>query len=299
MAYFRVPIYSMRSYETGEYAVLKDGNFQLHLNRAIPGDIICYPKNSSDIEHCKELFPEFEFVPLVYNDNAYETRKHFWEENQTVVDSLIEYYDCAFLITDITGYSGSNGVLFNFNITKDDNVERYYIDEFIEKDVESVNRSVWTKVLNQCQKDTLVKYGANENLIFVDQRVVKESIIERYSEGLPPIVLDGIFHPFRISDKCYEFDKVVEISIASKVPLYITDPNNSFNKFEHKYQKADIRLLHISKSEYYQILKGRPTIYYFENPEKVFHPGLAELIYFNANIKTEYNLPINIYVTGE
>ncbi|AAP75948.1 RB69ORF046c hypothetical protein [Escherichia phage RB69] len=107
---------------------------------------------------------------------------------------------------------------------------------------------------------------------------------------MAPIHLDGIFHPFRISDPCYRFEQVVECAIQLGQPLYITDPNNSFDR--NKYpEEALIRIFKPTKTEYYQILKGRPKIQYFENPEEVFHPGLGEFIYFNALISSPYNIP--------
>ena len=40
-----VPIYSMRSYKTGDYSILKDGNFKLQLNRMDwDQDILIIPK---------------------------------------------------------------------------------------------------------------------------------------------------------------------------------------------------------------------------------------------------------------
>lgn len=291
MPHLRVPIYSMRSHETSEYAVLKDGNLQLHLNRARAGDIIAIPKNASDADELRELFPEFEFVPLWYKENAFETRKHFWEENQWVVDSLVEYYDVVGLVTDITGYKGRHPVWFNFNITMNPEKPLFYIDQFIEEDVSSVNRSKYTTVLNQCQKDVLVKHGADDYKIIVDQKVVRPSVIERYAAGLEAIHVNGIFHPFRISDQCYRFNQVVECAIQTQQPVYITDPNDSFDR-SHYPEEAVIRLTKLSKAEYYQVLKGRPHIQYFENPEKVFHPGLAEFIYFGAFISSPYNIPM-------
>lgn len=290
MAIFRVPILSMRSYETGQYAILKDGNFQLHLHRANPGDVITYPRNASDIKECERLFPEFKFVPLWYKDNAYNTRKYFWSENEFVVDSLIAYYDCDFLITDITGYDGAFDVEFNFNITADPNKPRFYIDEFLKTDMLSVNRSLQTTVLNERQKEVLINAGADGNKIIVTQKVIRPSIMQRLVGDLAPIHLDGIFHPFRISDPCYRFEQVVECAIQLGQPLYITDPNNSFDR--NKYpEEALIRIFKPTKTEYYQILKGRPKIQYFENPEEVFHPGLGEFIYFNALISSPYNIP--------
>ncbi|ARB05821.1 hypothetical protein fHeYen901_48 [Yersinia phage fHe-Yen9-01] len=290
MSKFIVPIYSMRSYADNKYAVLKDGNLQLHLNRAVSGDIITVPKNASDIDECIELFPEFHFVPLQYKENAYETRKHFWLENQYVVDSLVEYYDCDELITDITGYRGEHSVIFNFNITMNPNNVRSYIDEFIEIDVESVNFSRYTTVLNNNQKDTLVRYGAEPDNIIVTTKVIRPSVIERYAAGLEPIVLDGVFHPFRISDPCYKFEDVLKHCIDTNNTLYITNPNNSFDRRKYSIL-GNISEISLSKREYYQVLKGRPEIVYLEDPEEVFHPGLAEFIYFNASINSPYNIP--------
>lgn len=290
MSKFIVPIYSMRSYVDNKYAVLKDGNLQLHLNRANEGDIIAVPVESSDLEELEELFPEFKFVPLHYRINAYETRKYFWTENQFVVDSLVDYFDCDELITDITGYRGEHSVLFNFNITMDPNVVRSYIDEFIEIDVESVNFSRYTTVLNDSQKATLVRYGAEPDNIIVTTKVIRPSVIERYAAGLEPIVLDGIFHPFRISDPCYKFEDVLQHCIDTDNTLYITDPNNSFDRKKYSIL-GNISEIGLSKREYYQVLKSKPEIVYLEDPEEVFHPGLAEFIYFNALINSPYNIP--------
>ncbi|BBC78084.1 Hypothetical protein KNT65_gp036 [Escherichia phage EcS1] len=289
MAKLIVPIFSMRSYETGNYAILKDGNFQLQLHRASPGDIICIPKNNDDEEELRELFPEITFCPVWYKDNAYESRKHFWEENWFVIDSLMDYFDCAHLVTDITGYPGKNEVIYNFNITKDREVERYYIDEFIDLDVLSVNQSLRTFVLNKCQKDTLVAYGADEDKIIVSQRVINPDVMQTFSRNTDPIKFKGVFHPFRISDKCYNFKKVIRTCKGLNLDLYITDPNDTYDASEYNYDK--IHLIKLNKKEYYRVLKATPVILYNENPEKVFHPGLAELVYFRCNIHSPYNIP--------
>lgn len=288
MAKLIVPIFSMRSYETGNYSVLKDGNFQLHLHRASPGDIICVPKNSDDVDELRELFPYIQFAPLWYKSNAYETRKHFWEENTFVVDSLIDYYDCSILVTDITGYPGDFNVIYNFNITMDPNEPRSYIDEFIECDVISVNQSERTFVLNECQKDVLVSLGAKADKIIVSQRVINPDIVQTFL-GSDPIKLKGVFHPFRISDKCYNFKEVVETCKSLDLDLYITDPNDTYDASDYNYDK--IHLIKLSKKDYYRVLLSSPVIMYNENPEKVFHPGLAEFIYFRCNIHSPYNIP--------
>lgn len=284
-----VPIFSMRSYETGLYSVLKDGNFQLQLSRANVGDVICVPFRSSDLEELQSFFPNHTFVHARYGKNALETRESFWKSNTSVIDAIFEKMNCDMIVTDITGYNGKYPVIFNFNITLDPENPREYIDKFIESDVDSVNRSIRTFVLNECQKDVLVDHGAEAHKIVVSQKVVKPEIIDSYlgKDALEIPLGSGIFHPFRISDKCYKFDDVYSYAQSKLRVIFCTDPNDTLDI--KKYPGAF--LFRPTKRDYYRVLLGKPTIVYHENPEKVFHPGLAEFIYFNADIISEYNIP--------
>ncbi len=289
-----VPIFSMRSYDDNGYTVLKDGNFQLHLHRASDEDIIVVPRNIVDEAELVKLFPNKKFVTMEYGINALATREKFWSElNLEIVYSLFHSNNCDVLVTDITGYSGKLPVIFNFNITSDPENPRDYIDKFLGHDVLSVNKSIRTYVLNRGQKEVLIANGANPSKIIVCQRVINPYILESYVRDLDPLYLghNTIFFPFRISDKCYKFDLVVNESMKKYGgAVFITDPNDSFDR--EKY--SDLAIIHrmkLSKVDFYRVLLGQPKIVYHENPEKVFHPGLAELIYFNANIICEYNLP--------
>ena len=57
----------MRSYETGDYSILKDGNWKLHINRMNwDKDVLVVPDRCSDLEefflrtpkHCTNITPE-------------------------------------------------------------------------------------------------------------------------------------------------------------------------------------------------------------------------------------------------
>ncbi|QQV88903.1 hypothetical protein [Providencia phage PSTRCR_121] len=286
---FVIPIYSMRSYKTGKYSLLKDGNLQLHLNRHQDGDIIGVPlkENCEDLDLLKQYFPHITFQELFYSKNAYKTRSEFWSQNSWGVDQLMDFYGCDALVTDVTGYKGPRPFFNNFNITMDPEVERPYIDEFIYTDVDSVNRSVYTTVLNECQKEVLVRYGVEPDLIYVNQRVVKPGVPEAYLDGHEPITVDGVFFPFRISDKCYDFEGVYNSCYEQGVTMIVTDPNDTL--VPEVYTLC--RPIKPSKQEYYAILSSKPVIDYRENAEKVFHPGLAEFIYFGCKIISDYNIP--------
>lgn len=291
MASLIVPIYSMRDHESGLYSLLKDGNLQLHLSRMSKDDYLAVPTNTSDYFNFLSLglVDASKIVRLVYGSNAYDTRKNFWKYNALNVNYMCEAYNLG-LVTDITGFKGEVKTLsYNFNITSYPELDRPYIDEFLEIDVKSVNSSNKTTVLNYRQKEVLVENGADPSKIEINTKVLKPELIDILSEGDPIFdykekYKNYIFFPFRISDKAYNFEQVVNKHRDHWI--IITDPNNSYDG-----NYPNVVKIEINKNEYYRILKAKPTIVYNENPELVLHPGLAELIYFDCNILCNYRLP--------
>lgn len=287
MVDLRIPIYSMRSYKTGVYDVSKDGNFQVHLHTMNQDDYIVIPKASKGIEIFVEkgLVLPNRIIRANYGVNAYDSRKNFWKMNQDFqIPGGVNK-----IITNISGCPWDVPVVYYLEITSHPLIQRPYIDEFLPRDVSSVNQSDHTLVFNDWQKTRLVHSGANENKIFVSQRVLNPDVISRL---LPkevrshPVKKNDIFFPFRISDPCYKFEKVLELAKLMGERVVVTDPNESF-----KEGIGDILQYHPTKEEYYSILMDKPTILYLENPEFCFHPGLAELIYFGCKIISPYKIP--------
>lgn len=292
MKVFRIPIFSMRSYQTGLYDVSKDGNFQLHVSRSKRGDSIAIPYDCIGLESYLDL--GLNFIPMVYGKNAYDTRKHFWDIDKGNVQ-IVKVFD-GIVISDITDYPGGwNFMHYNFNITSHPLIEKPYIDEFLAADVRSINSSIQTTVLNKWQKDWLIDNGALSSKIVVDQRVVNFERIKEFTNQIQAkdvykwveYFKDKIFFPFRISDPCYKFDKVVDFAERMGRVVVVTDPNESLQPETHyrfiKYVPT--------KMEYYTMLMARPKIIYFEDPEFCFHPGLGELIYFGCEIISPYKMP--------
>lgn len=285
-----VPNFSMRSYETGKYAILKDGNFQLHLHRAQKDDYIVVPFNSSDSAELVELFPDYNFIQFPYGYNVENTRDYFWSWNQANIDSVMEMHNLEVLVTDIAGYCGSHPYIYNLNVTKS---ERWA------KDIIMIAGSLRTYVLNEHVKigcSRLDKVLAEK--LIVCQKVINPEIMDRYTLGLDHarnIEPGQVFHPFRISDKCYDIKSVVKYCSENNVSLFITDPNDTWKDYEgwltDAYPNVKVIRKKLSKLGYYAHLITQPYIVYNENPDEVFHPGLGELIYFKANIKSEYNMP--------
>lgn len=280
-----IPIYSMRSYETGLYSILKDGNFKLHINRIENNDILVIPSNSSDKEEFLSLGLHSNIIEVEYFSNAEENRKKFWSKYQQYFDSFN-----LSILTDITGYTGNQDLYNNFNITYNPKIIRPYIDKFFDVDTLSVLKSIKTTVLNHNQKDSFIDNNYQELSIYlkskleVNQKVISKRYFDLVGTKQINIPKFDIFFPFRLTDKAYKFEKTVE-KYKDKIIL-ITDPNSSYSA---NYE--NVKVIKPTKPEYYYILSKRPTIIYNEDPELVFHPGVADFIYFKCNIVSEYKIP--------
>lgn len=291
----------MRSYDDGKYAILKDGNFQLAMSRILASDFkeitVAVPKDSSDLKEfkarLKQLNQQIDFVQLEYGKNAVETRESFYRDNEKFFYSE-EVLDFDLIITDITGYSGTMSYdlpfINNFNITKLPTLDRPYIDKFFEKDIESIKDSLFTTVINQCQKDYIVSlYPELDEKVVVLPMVAHESMLPgKVSASFP--ASETIFFPFRISDKAYRahdlFDMFIEKKLYEKFNFIVTDPNDTFN--EKKYGQY-IKKIKPSKDEYYEMLASRPIVLMLDNIDTVLHPGTIEFFYYGCPVITFEN----------
>lgn len=286
-----LPIFSMRSYETGQYSILKDGNFQLTLARAFASDFtsitIGIPNDASDAE---ELLKKYEyeiaggkiaFVPFTYGENAVETRRAFWNANHTVLGVAATEFDL--LITDITGYTGDLPMICNFNITKLPELERPYIDAFFETDLDSIERSLFTTVLNPRQREYILEVRPE----LISKVIVNTKCASEYF--LPKHVVRMsennriIFWPFRISDKAYKWAEFCEafedLGMADDFEVIVTDPNDSLVNLPKWASKVKP-----TKDEYYLILAGKPIIVMLDDIDTVLHPGTIEFFHYGCPV---------------
>lgn len=286
----------MRSYETGKYAVLKDGNFQLTLARILASDFdnitLTIPSECSDLDELLKRFDELNLTSRVvlleaqYGKNAVETRRMFWNGNEAFCNkSILVKYDL--LVTDITGYSGPLPFINNFNITELPGLDRPYIDEFFEQDLDAIGRSLFTTVINPCQRDYIVELRPDlANKVIVNTRVAHPLLMPR--SPVEPAPSGTIFWPFRISDKAYKFEEFLEeferAGLEYTHVVVITDPNDTYD-----LDKPYVRKVKPSKDEYYWWLSMRPTVVMLDDIDTVLHPGTVEFFFFGCPVVTFKN----------
>lgn len=283
------PIFSMRSYKTGKYSILKDGNFQLTMARVLASDfdtvMVTVPDDSSDFQETLARFKSkanVYFVRAKYGENAAQTRSTFWEQNQQ-----LDGYPADVLITDITGYPGKIPVIYNFNITKLPELDRPYIDEVFEKDLASIRQSLFTTVLNPRQREYILECQPDlADKIQVYLKCANESLLPTCETPLYLLDSMTIFWPFRISDKAYKWSEFIQAFEAQGLEtlswqIMITDPNQSSQNLP-KY----VTVIEPTKEQYYRILEGRPIVVMLDEIDTVLHPGTIELMYYGCKVIT-------------
>lgn len=301
-----IPIFSMRSYDTGKYSILKDGNFQLTLSRILASDFdevtVTVPVDSSDfVEFVQRVGAiagdrAIHVKPMQYGENAVDTRHTFWKLNEAFFYSE-RVLDFDLLITDITGYTGTMSFdipfINNFNITKLPELDRPYIDQFFETDLKNMEAALFTTVINPRQREYILQVAPH-----LKDKVIAYTKVAHYD--LMPTgdhktrVFDTafsqrtIFWPFRISDKAYKWDQFLEMFIENKLDkrykIVITDPNDSY-KGDHKFVKK----VKLSKQEYYEYLLKKPIIVMLDEIDTVLHPGTIEFFFYGCNVITLLN----------
>ena len=285
-----IPIFSMRSHETGKYSVLKDGNFQLTMARVLASDFgrvfVAVPNDISDLQELTERFKDSKnvaFIQMTYGINAVETRETFWDVNASMMENFEgTSNNTELLITDITGYVGPLPVVFNFNITKLPELDRPYIDRFFDTDLKSIERSLFTTVLNPRQREYILQERPDlKDKVVVHTKCAHTALLPSVDDSVPPIK-GLIFWPFRISDTAYRWDEFVRIFEEQHLGEYfnvvVTDPNDSL--------KAPLPLFVIpfrpSKAEYYEFLNKRPIVVMLDDIDTVLHPGTIEFFYYGC-----------------
>jgi hypothetical protein len=285
-----IPIFSMRSYETGEYAAMKDGNFQLTMSRVLASNFdqvfVAVPDDTSDLDQVTERFkehPHVFFVQMKYGANAVATRDFFWVANVDLMKGLEANVDVV--ISDVTGYTGSKPVVYNFNITKLPELNRPYIDRFFETDLKSIEQSLFTTVLNPRQREYILEIRPDLlDKVIVNTKCAHADLLPDHKVWAADPKM--IFWPFRISDKAYMFAEFIEA--FEELELYkdgwtvvTTDPNDTM-----VVTRPYITQIKPTKEQYYRILASQPIVVMLDDIDAVLHPGTIEFFHYGCPVIT-------------
>lgn len=296
---------SMRSYKTGEYNFHLDGNINLTLHRLFLTGVTNFtwvlPDKFSKIglQYLKQVLDTFNincnFVFIPYGKNAYENRKVVPISFNNLNQFDLKFYN-KYIVSDFCAIPAD---LYTFNISKVPGLDRAYIDEFIELQQKAANRAP-VIVLNDNQKQLLDGNIITQNYILDEDLLVhifNNSLSSAYTKLLINIFNNHdkgfVFFPFRISDKAYKFEKVLEYCKTTNKRLLVTDVNDSLNE-ESKYIINLSKLFDTfdKKKLYFTILYLARffdiKVICYEDIFEVMHQAPIELAYFLKDQFTMY-----------
>jgi len=284
-----IPMLSARSYETGLYNLLLDGNMARlvsMLKVAKPRHAtILIPYNVINLDQIKAQLSNTGIHTVfcrcsAYGDNAAATRK-----NGVVFEDFLEtYFDYWPKFDYVIVEPNTLAVNDRFrSFFKDSKIIYWCVASvtskgtpWFVKDYEDIDKEIAAKMSTECVLQTQVE--ALGGLSYADEKGFYDPSIFDY---------ETIFFPFRLSDKNYhanEFKraaiKAAQICSRNFKVLY-TDVNDS-GLF---YERPDLFVKVPSQKEVYLgMLKSRPIIPYLEDVNILTHINIHEMLYYGCRI---------------
>ena len=288
-----IPMLSARSYETGLYNLLLDGNMARivsMLKVAKPKRaMILIPNNVINLDQIKVqlsgtgIYILFRHCPA-YGDNAAATRKNGIAFEDFLEDFLEVYSDYWPKFDYVIVEPNTLAVSDRFrSFFKDSKIIYWCVASvtskgtpWFVKDYESIDKEIAAKMPTECVLQTQVETLGG--LSYADEKGFYDPSIFDY---------ETIFFPFRLSDKNYhanEFKraaiKAAQICSRNFKVLY-TDVNDS-GLF---YERPDLFVKVPSQKEVYLgMLKSRPIIPYLEDVNVLTHINIHEMLYYGCRI---------------
>lgn len=289
-----IPVYSTRSYKTGVYNLAADGNVTKYLMKIAQSDFnkvdLLYPDKCENLNFItnflsKQNIKNVSLIPFCYGRNAHETRnmgQSFIDEinylftqgkKYDIIISEVDTLAEKWLQNDFKFYNNDNFVYWvgswNADGTRWDAIGH-----------ELRNKEIAKQIITPCLlagQANLYKGKSFYDVCAYDPRLFNKATI---------------FFPFRLSDNSYQATFFVDTINELKkerddfVVLY-TDPNDSHifdNEDREFFQKVPC-----NKYVYLSILKGKPIIPYFDNPDINYHTNIFEMLFYGCDIITFEN----------
>lgn len=281
-----IPVYSSRSYDTGIYDMMSDGNVSKYLMKILKSEAkeidIYYPEFSKNIQHIKKITDEkvkckVNWIPKVYGRNAHETRNMGGVFSYYILESEKRY---DYIISEINTLAELVILSHNPLVNKDNFIYwagTHNSDGTLWCDGDySQNKKIASEITTACLlKGQPALY---EGKSFYDDYVYDPQYFDK----------KVIFFPFRLSDKSYhaeEFKQVIKELMQEGEDNFVvlfTDVNDS-HLFDDEISDKFIKVP-CNKFVYQAILKGKPIIPFLDSVENNSHSNIFEFAYYGCDI---------------
>lgn len=283
-----IPIFSMRSYETGIYNLNADGNMARILSFLFTAEyksaVVLVPENCIGLDRVrrelsKRYIDNVYFYPTnAYGENAKQTRDEI-DKFAELVSNNIEsgIYDKVISEPNyLTYYLANrfpNKLIYWCVASVTDRGTPWFV-----KDYTTIDKKIARMVPTCCATESQVRELGGQSFV---------------GEFYEPEQFDFkvIFFPFRLTDENYkakEFAEFINKLYSQGVhnfKVFYTDINDS-GIFDNK---EPFNKVSSNKVSYISVLKGKPIIPYFDDSEVLMHISYKEFEYYGCKIVRTFN----------
>lgn len=291
-----IPVFSTRSYKTGEYNLALDGNMARIISKILSAapsfSEVLIPDNSINLNVWLNALSRNGFHQRVrftkcnaYGENAHETRmngskfENWLRYNIDPLDfdvMVVEPNTLALGMEDhIPGFVDDlSRIIYWCVASATTKGTPWFTEDFVEMD-----KRIAAKYPTACASYSQVEFL--DDLAFIDG----EFYVAKYFD------FKTIFFPFRLSDKNYQAELVKNVIYKLKEMGYnnfkvlYTDVNDS------GLFPEDDTFVRVSgqKEVYLSILKSRPIIPYMEDADMLMHININEFMYYGCRVIMKKN----------
>ena len=281
-----IPVYSSRSYESGVYNMMSDGNTLKYLMKILKSEAkeidIFYPRYSKGIEHIQQITNKYarckvDWLPRNYGINAHETR-NMGQRFYDYIMGLGKQYD--YIISEINTLAEI--VVRSKNELCDKNNFIYWVG------THNIDGTLWCEGDYSLNKDIAQEITTACLLKGQPDLYKGKSFYDEYIYDPQYFDKQVIFFPFRLSDKSYHAEEFKDIIYELKNEGYdnfvvlFTDVNDS-HIFDKELINGFIKVPS-NKFIYQAILKGKPIIPFLDDIDKNSHSNIYEFLYYDCDI---------------
>lgn len=285
----------MRSYKTGAYSLLADGNLNIVLHHIYNSSKTNHYTITIPDKHVHEdlvilqdiILPmfkcEIELLPIHYGVNA--------DDNRTVVPDTIEinFLEYANVVSYFENLRPGIPWVLKMHMSKIEELDRPYADKHYDTFIEALydTHLIQADVLNYAQYEQvyrtnpLISYKVNVNEQCLNKKLYAKLFRKftnyKMADKLDAVIPYGsVFFPFRISDTAYDFERVKTLG----APIVVTDPNESLDDYDCEVIKltGNMKELLFSMMALMQHRKDIKVVLY-EDCELAVHQLIVELAY--------------------
>lgn len=282
-AILMIPVFSMRSYETGTYNLAADGNMARILSFLFTAEYesatVLVPSNCIGLEGIKQELRRrginnvYFYNTIAYGENAKQTRDEIDKFAELILHNIESgMYDKVIsepnMLTYYLADRFPSKIIYWCVASVTDRGTPWFVKEYT-----TIDKKIAKLVPTCCATESQVRELGGQSFV---------------GEFYEPEKFDFkvVFFPFRLTDPNYKAIKFAEYvkelynkGVRNFKVLY-TDINDSgiFSNDEPFYKVFSDKVTYLS------VLKGKPIIPYFDDSEMIMHISYKEFEYYGCKI---------------